>query len=92
MSRTKSGNPEVRIDIGLDVGSDASRPPGGEAAPQSVRHIPSLSLPAAANLQQLCRLLQAGLGRLTVAVESHRCRGNELDERFVAAKGRRAFR
>ena len=46
------GNPEVRIDVGLDVGGDAFRPPGSEAAAQIRKPISSVSVPARAALEQ----------------------------------------
>jgi hypothetical protein len=78
-------NPDVRINIDLDVGGRAFHLPGREAAPQNGRLIPSVSLSVAADLQQLCRPLYANSGPIVVAVESDGCRGKELDERFVTA-------
>ena len=78
------GNPEARVNIGLDVGGYAFNLPGGQAAAQGERLFPRVSFSILADLQQLCRPLYASFGRVAVAVEGGDCRRKELDERFVA--------
>ena len=88
----KVGNPEARVNIGLDVGGHSFNLPGGEAAAQGERPIHTVSLPILTDLQQLCGALYASFRRVAVAVEGGDCRRKELDKRFVAGVRRWSVR
>ena len=67
------GSPDVRVEIGLNIGGYAFHLPRGEATPRSRRPIPAVFLSDPADLEQLCSPLDASFRPMAVAFEGSGC-------------------